>query len=101
MPLRYTASSAPNMAKGTAVITASGKDQRSYCARKAQKEPTERPPDERDAEHGAASAVSARNSAPSEAGGRGCLSRPRGGVAFCPRRSRQHRPVEGDVSDRA
>ena len=56
---------------------------------------------QRDEQHGAAAGVSAGSRVPSEAGGRGYLPRPRGGVAFCQCRSRQPRPVEGDVGHRA
>ena len=37
MPRIITAASAPNSANGTAMITASGSDQRSYCAARIRK----------------------------------------------------------------
>src|SRR5437763_7534459 len=49
----------------------------------------------------AAAGLTARGNVPPEAGGRGYLPRPRGGMAFCQCRSRQPRPVEGHDGDRA
>src|SRR5262249_29117873 len=48
-----------------------------------------------------AAGVTARGNVTSKAGGRGYLPRPRSGMALCQCRTRQPRPVEGDVGHRA